>query len=144
MGIGRATAHLFAESGAKAVYICDYDSKNLEAHKREIASLYPTVDVHTRQFDAADEEAVKAVVDHAMQTYGRLDVFFANAGVVGPMAAFTDISKDDFMKVLDTNTARLVSSRHRPLRYLTLPSLLPTYLPTYPFIHLPRGRTPLI
>lgn len=105
MGIGRATAHLFAESGAKAVYICDYDSKNLEAHKREIASLYPTVDVHTRQFDAADEEAVKAVVDHAMQTYGRLDVFFANAGVVGPMAAFTDISKDDFMKVLDTNTA---------------------------------------
>ncbi|KAI0970716.1 putative 3-oxoacyl-reductase FabG [Xylaria arbuscula] len=105
MGIGRATAHLFAEGGAKAVYICDYDSKNLETHKRELASLYPTVDVHIRQFDAADEKAVKAVVDHAIESYGRLDVFFANAGITGPMAAFTDISKEDFMKVIDTNTA---------------------------------------
>ncbi|KAI1196805.1 putative 3-oxoacyl-reductase FabG [Nemania serpens] len=105
IGIGRATAHLFAESGAKAVYICDYDSTNLETHKREIASLYPAVDVHARQFDAADEEAVKAVVDHAIQNYGRLDVFFANAGITGPMAAFTNVSKEDFMKVLDTNTA---------------------------------------
>ncbi|RYC60966.1 hypothetical protein CHU98_g5229 [Xylaria longipes] len=104
-GIGRATAHLFAEGGAKAVYICDYDSKNLETHRREITSLYPTVDVHVRQFDAADEQAVKAVVDHAIEKYGRLDVFFANAGIVGPVAAFTDISKEDFMKILDTNTA---------------------------------------
>ncbi|KAI1175109.1 putative 3-oxoacyl-reductase FabG [Nemania sp. FL0916] len=105
IGIGRATAHLYAESGAKAVYICDYDATNLETHKREIASLYPAVDVHARQFDAADEEAVKAVVEHAIQNYGRLDVFFANAGIIGPMAPFTDISKEDFMKVLDTNTA---------------------------------------
>ncbi|KAI1128497.1 putative 3-oxoacyl-reductase FabG [Nemania abortiva] len=105
IGIGRATAHLFAESGAKAIYICDYDSRNLETHKREITSLYPAVDVHIRQFDAADEKAVKAVVDHAIQNYGRLDVFFANAGIVGPMAPFTDISKEDFMKVIDTNTA---------------------------------------
>ncbi|KAI0438522.1 putative 3-oxoacyl-reductase FabG [Xylaria telfairii] len=105
MGIGRAAAHLFAEGGARAVYICDYDSKNLEMHKREITSLYPTVDVHIRPFDAADEKAVKAVVDHAMEKYRRLDVFFANAGIIGPMAAFTDISKEDFMKVLDTNTA---------------------------------------
>ncbi|KAF2971467.1 hypothetical protein GQX73_g2159 [Xylaria multiplex] len=105
MGIGRATAHLFAEGGAKAVYICDYDGKNLETHKHEITSLYPTVDVHVRQFDAADEKAVKAVVEHAMENYGRLDVFFANAGIIGPMAAFTDISKEDFMKVIDTNTA---------------------------------------
>ncbi|KAI0862543.1 putative 3-oxoacyl-reductase FabG [Xylaria cubensis] len=105
MGIGRATAHLFAEGGAKAVYICDYDSKNLEAHRREITSLYPNVDVHARPFDAADEKAVKAVVDDAIEKYGRLDVFFANAGIIGPMAAFTDISKEDFMKVIDTNTA---------------------------------------
>ncbi|GAP83652.2 putative 3-oxoacyl-[acyl-carrier protein] reductase [Rosellinia necatrix] len=105
MGIGRATAHLFAEGGARAVYLCDYDSKNLDTHRRELASLYPAVDVHVRQFDAADERAVRDVVDHAMQSYGRLDVFFANAGIVGPMAPFTDISKDDFMKVMDTNTA---------------------------------------
>jgi len=99
---------LFAEAGAKAVYICDYDDSNLETHKRELNALYPTVDIHVRQFDAADEKSVKAVVDHAIERYGRLDVFFANAGIIGPHALFTGISKEDFMKVLDTNTARFV------------------------------------
>ncbi|KAI1506714.1 3-oxoacyl-acyl carrier protein reductase [Biscogniauxia marginata] len=105
LGIGRASAHQFAENGAKAIYICDFDSKNLEAHKREINSLYPNVDVHTRQFDAADENAVKAVVDHALETYGRLDIFFANAGIIGAISPFTSIWKDEFMKVMDTNVA---------------------------------------
>ncbi|KAI2642323.1 hypothetical protein GGS21DRAFT_300416 [Xylaria nigripes] len=105
LGIGRATAHLFAENGAKAVYICDYAGDNLEAHKREITTLYPDVAVEVRQFDAADEQAVKAVVDDAMQKYGRLDVFFANAGITGPIAKFTDITKEEFMKTMDVNTA---------------------------------------
>jgi hypothetical protein len=106
LGIGRASAQQFAENGAKAVYICDFDASNLEAHKREINALWPQVDIHVRQFDAADEKAVKAVVDDAMARYGRLDVFFANAGTVGPHALFGDISADDFMNVLRVNTLR--------------------------------------
>ncbi|KAI0008972.1 putative 3-oxoacyl-reductase FabG [Xylariaceae sp. FL0662B] len=105
LGIGRASAHQFAENGAKAIYICDYDGKHLETHRREINSLYPRVDIHVRQFDAADENAVKDVVDHALNTYGRLDVFFANAGIVGRPSLFTDIGKEEFMKVMNTNAA---------------------------------------
>jgi NAD(P)-dependent dehydrogenase (short-subunit alcohol dehydrogenase family) len=108
LGIGRASAHQFAENGARAVYICDYDDKNLETHKREINTLYPKVDVHVRRFDAADEQAVKGVVDETIAKYGRLDVYFANAGIVGKHVAFTDFKKDEFMKVLDTNAARYV------------------------------------
>ncbi len=106
LGIGRASAQQFAENGAKAVYICDFDASNLEAHKQEINALWPQVDIHVRQFDAADEKAVKAVVDDAMARYGRLDVFFANAGTVGPHALFSDISGDDFMNVFRVNTLR--------------------------------------
>lgn len=62
------------------------------------------MDVHVRQLDAADEKAVQAVVDDAIQRYGRLDVFFANAGVVGPMALFTDVDADDFMETFRVNT----------------------------------------
>ncbi|KAL7623611.1 hypothetical protein AAE478_005163 [Parahypoxylon ruwenzoriense] len=109
LGIGRAAALQFAENGARAVYICDFDDSHLAVHKREVEAL-PAVgtsgcDVHARSFDAADETAVKEVVDHALRTYGRLDVFFANAGIVGRLAAFTDVSKDEFMCVLDTNVA---------------------------------------
>lgn len=104
MGIGRATAHQYAQNGAKAVYICDYSDSYLETHKREINSLYPDVDIHTRQFDAGDDAGVKAVVDDAIRTYGRLDVFFANAGIVGQPKIFTEIKSDEFLQTLKTNT----------------------------------------
>ena len=88
------------------MYICDYNDSNLETHKREITSLYPGVDIHTRQFDAADERSVKAVVDEAVKTYGRLDIFFANAGIVGQPRLFTEISSDEFLATLRTNVVR--------------------------------------
>jgi|SRR5688572_13739523 NAD(P)-dependent dehydrogenase (short-subunit alcohol dehydrogenase family) len=106
LGIGRATAHQYAESGAKAIYICDFDDTHLKEHKREIESKYAGVEVHARQFDASNETAVKAVVDEAMDRYGRLDVFFANAGIIGPHSLFTDCSDEDFMEVLKVNTLR--------------------------------------
>ncbi|KAK3386902.1 hypothetical protein B0H63DRAFT_142043 [Podospora didyma] len=104
LGIGRASAHQFAQNGARAIYICDYDDSNLAEHKCEITASWPTVDVHTQQLDAADEKAVKAVVDDALQRYGRLDVFFANAGVIGPMALFTDVDADDFLETMRVNS----------------------------------------
>ncbi|PNY28444.1 3-oxoacyl-[acyl-carrier-protein] reductase FabG [Tolypocladium capitatum] len=104
MGIGRATAHQFAESGARALYLCDRDGTHLEAHGRELAAAFPAVDVHARRFDATEEAQVKAVVDDAVQRYGRLDVFFANAGVTGKNVVFTDFSDDEFMSVLKINT----------------------------------------
>ncbi|KAJ5184095.1 hypothetical protein N7492_001711 [Penicillium capsulatum] len=102
-GIGRASSHQFASNGAKAIYICDYSDTHLATHKREIESLYPGVEVHTRQFDAADEKAVAAVVDDALAKYGRLDVFFANAGIVGQPKLFTEVDGDDFMQTMRTN-----------------------------------------
>lgn len=105
LGIGRATGYQFAENGAKAIYLCDFDSSNLESHKREINATFPDVEVHVRQFDAGNEEAVKEVVDHAIKTYGRLDVFFANAGIVGKPVHFKDVEKSEFMKVMETNAA---------------------------------------
>ncbi|KAJ5638655.1 hypothetical protein N7528_001045, partial [Penicillium herquei] len=102
-GLGRASAHQYARNGAKAVYICDYNDSHLATHKREIESLYPGVDVHTRQFDAGDEKAVVAVVDDAVSKYGRLDIFFANAGIVGQPKIFTEIDGEGFMNTMRTN-----------------------------------------
>lgn len=86
------------------MYICDFDDRYLGHHEREIKSLYPKVDVHTRKFDAADEPAVKEVVEDALRRYGRLDVMFANAGIIGDPVLFSDTSKEDFMNVLRVNT----------------------------------------
>lgn len=112
LGIGRATAHQYAESGARALYLCDFDGTYLDAQKEEITAAFPSVEVHTRRFDASQESEVKAVVDDALDRYGRLDVFFANAGVTGKNTLFTDFSDSEFMSVLKTNTLRCVIPRH--------------------------------
>ncbi|RHZ51223.1 hypothetical protein CDV55_102437 [Aspergillus turcosus] len=103
-GIGRASAHQYAHNGAKAVYLCDFTDTHLATHKREIEALYPGVEVQIRKFDAAEEDAVKAVVDDAIARYGRLDIFFANAGIVGQPKVFTDITGDEFARTLRVNT----------------------------------------
>ena len=103
MGIGRATAHQFAHNGAKAVFICDYNTEYQEVHKRELNSLYPDVEIHTRQVDAGDEQSVKNMVQEALDKYGRLDVMYANAGIGITFDRFMDASAEDFMKVQRTN-----------------------------------------
>ncbi|KAF8426035.1 hypothetical protein EV426DRAFT_41206 [Tirmania nivea] len=111
LGIGRASAHLFAANGAKAIYICDYADTHLYSHEAELRKLYPGVDVYARKFDAADEEGVRAIVGEAVMRYGHLDVFFANAGVLGAKDMKTkgaklvgDIEAGEFMETLRVNT----------------------------------------
>ena len=77
-------------------------------HERELRSLYPDVDVHGRKFDAADEEAIKAVVAEAVEKYGRLDVMFANAGISGTNKPFGEVDAEEFMKIMRTNVLRCV------------------------------------
>lgn len=103
LGIGRAAAHRFAQHGARAVYICDYASDHLETHVRELKSLYPSVTVHARQFDAAEEKSVAEVVDHALSTYGRLDAFFANAGISFAPSRIGDADAEEFTETMRIN-----------------------------------------
>ncbi|KEF51125.1 3-oxoacyl-[acyl-carrier protein] reductase [Exophiala aquamarina CBS 119918] len=111
LGIGRATAHQYAQNGAHAIYLCDARDDYLETHKKELHSLYPTVNVHCKQLDVSDEAAVKDVVDEVIKDYGRLDIIFANAGIASPSAAvsssssrtFASISADQFMRLMAVN-----------------------------------------
>ena len=64
------------------------------------------MNVHTRQFDASDEASVKAVVDDALERYGRLDIFFANGATLGQGKIFTDITSEGMMQTLRINVLR--------------------------------------
>ena len=110
-GIGRASAHQFALNGARAIYLCDYAEQYLAAHQRELQQRYGNVDVHVRRLDAADEAAVKEVVEDAVERYGRLDVFFANAGVLGTSKIFSDVQGGEFMQTMKTNVLRWATRR---------------------------------
>lgn len=87
--------------------MCDYNDDLLETHQKELKQLYPEVEVHAREFDAADEAEVEKVVKEAVDKYGRLDIFFANAGIATG-AIFTETTSEDFMEVMRVNTLRFV------------------------------------
>ncbi|KAH8119204.1 NAD-binding protein [Phellopilus nigrolimitatus] len=102
-GIGRATAQLFAHEGARHLYLIDFVPDNLPELKQSIESTYPDVKVTTLQADAADEKAIAGVCKQAMQEEGRLDVFFANAGIVS-VDHLKDLSEETFMRTMRVNT----------------------------------------
>lgn len=102
IGIGAATARLFCARGAKAVYVCDYDASNLDDLKSNLKKEYPQTDVIVQEYDAADEEALQRSIKHAIDTYGRLDIFFANAGIA-TANVLQNTDAEDFMNTMRVN-----------------------------------------
>jgi len=89
-GMGRATAHLFADEGARVV-ITDINQQALAAVAAEIESVGAQVLAIT--VDCADREALMAAVVTGAEHFGQLDIVVNNAGLVIP-AAFGDDNYD--------------------------------------------------
>ncbi|KAG6334942.1 hypothetical protein ID866_4140 [Astraeus odoratus] len=102
-GIGRASALLFAHEGARHLYLLDFRADNLSELESTIQQLYPDVKTTVIQADAADEAAIAAVCKRAIDEEGRLDVFFANAGIVNAKA-LAELTPEDFMETMRVNT----------------------------------------
>ncbi len=97
-GIGKETARRFLAEGAK-VLLVDIDQNTLEKTIEEFNS--PHV-VHCLA-DVSKTTDVKAYTQAALDNFGRIDVFFNNAGIEGvsrPMMAYPD---ETFNKVIDVN-----------------------------------------
>ncbi|XVF50188.1 hypothetical protein PTKIN_Ptkin04bG0076000 [Pterospermum kingtungense] len=76
-GIGKATACLFAEHGARMVVITDVQD---ELGQRVAASIGSEKCSYFYS-DVTDEDQVKAMVEWTVQNYGQLDIMFSNAGI---------------------------------------------------------------
>jgi NAD(P)-dependent dehydrogenase (short-subunit alcohol dehydrogenase family) len=95
-GIGRATAQLFARSGAKVV-IGDVDSAGIETVEAIKRDGGDAVFVKT---DVRNESAVKHLIVTAVQTYGGLHCAFNNAGVLPPTASLAETNESTFEEVM--------------------------------------------
>lgn len=77
-GIGKVTAELFAEEGAKVV-CCDMAVGALEATVAGIVEKGG--EAIAVKCNVADEDEVKALIDTAIKTFGALDILINNAGI---------------------------------------------------------------
>ncbi|WP_027142986.1 SDR family oxidoreductase [Mesorhizobium sp. WSM3626] len=99
-GIGRATAKLFAEEGAKLV-ISARRQAELDALTVEIEDAGGTAVALAG--DVTDETYAKALVELAVGSFGGLDIALNNAGSVGPMGPVPDVSAQTWHGTVDTN-----------------------------------------
>jgi NAD(P)-dependent dehydrogenase (short-subunit alcohol dehydrogenase family) len=95
-GIGRATAELFARSGAKVV-IGDIDPAGSETVETIRHDGGEAVFVKT---DVSNGSDVKNLIATAVKTYGGLHCAFNNAGVLPPMGMLADMDESTFDKTL--------------------------------------------
>ena len=109
-GIGRATAVLFAREGA-TVAIADMQEQALA----ETLKMVQEVGGQgiTRKTNVSVEEEVKALVDAALSTFGRVDIVCNNAGITGSHGGPEEWAGEDWQRVYSVNVLGAVySTKH--------------------------------
>lgn len=98
-GIGRAAAQLFAKEGAKLIIVDRSDSIH------ETAKLVTDAGgtVQAISADAGSESDVKAFIDKAVSTYGKLDAIWANAGISGGLVPLLEQTVEQWQEILRIN-----------------------------------------
>lgn len=99
-GIGRETAVLFAKKGARVVVAGRRENEGEESVDLVRRAGGEGIFVKTDVSRAAD---VRALIGKTVETYGRLDCAFNNAGIEGTWAAITEQSEEDWDRTIDTN-----------------------------------------
>ncbi|KUH85484.1 MULTISPECIES: SDR family oxidoreductase [unclassified Mycobacterium] len=99
-GIGQATAVAFAARGA-AVVVADISADGC----RETAELIERSGGQALAVtcDVTQSRDVQAALNRAVESFGRLDFAFNNAGVEQPVKPIVDIAEDEWHRVVDVN-----------------------------------------
>ena len=110
-GIGRATALLFAEQGAKVVVAARRRSSSRRWSPR---SSMPAGRPLPLLATSGEEAFAEALVERAVAEYGGLDIAFNNAGIVGEMGPISGLSLEGWRDVIDTNlTGAFLGSKYQ-------------------------------
>lgn len=112
-GIGRATAELFVQEGARVV-VADTDvegGKDVAAKLGEAALFQRT--------DVSDPDDVQTLVDLAVERFGGLHVMFNNAGIPGSgLGDFLEDDLEDFQRVMAVDLVGVMVGTQRAARHM--------------------------
>lgn len=93
-GIGEATSRLFVKEGANVLLF----ARNEKRSNKILKDLGNNAQYF--QGDVSKEQDVKNAVDMAVESWGKLDCIYNNAGIVGATGAIDTISEEGFDKTI--------------------------------------------
>lgn len=95
-GIGRASAELLAVNGAKVILSARRESK--------LKKIADTIGKNAAFFpsDVTKEDSMKKLVGFARERFGRIDVLFANAGIM-PVGNLSQLKTNEWNDMVDIN-----------------------------------------
>lgn len=108
-GMGRATAQLLADEGAK-VAAMDLNEEGLQAVVEEINDNGGTA--HAWRLDVSDGAEINRVFADVVEQFGGLDILINNAGI----STFTAVDADNYMAIWDRHIAVLLTAHVRAVR----------------------------
>lgn len=101
-GIGRATALEMAARGAKVV-CSDINEEDVQETAAEINDEHPGCAVAVRA-DVSSAKDTQALVQACKDAFGKVDVYFANAGILPKLVPIKDEDEEQFMRTMAVNT----------------------------------------
>jgi glucose 1-dehydrogenase len=116
-GLGLAIARAYIQEGAAVVVgsrsqaSVDAAVSALNAEGRQVSGLV---------CDVANLEQVQALADHAIQTFGKYDVWVNNAGISAPYGPTVAIAPEEFIQVVQTDVFGVYYGTLVAMRYFLL------------------------
>ena len=106
--LGAAITQRLAVEADTALVLSDVSQASLDATAESLpAETRDTVE--TRLADVSNFAQVEAVVQHAVERFGRLDVLVSNAGVLAPNGRIHNLTTDDWERTFRVNVLGAVN-----------------------------------
>ncbi|ELY76251.1 SDR family NAD(P)-dependent oxidoreductase [Natrinema pallidum] len=115
-GIGKSIAERFAADGVDVV-VCSREQDNVDPVAEGINEGDSPGEALAVECDVTDRDAVEALVEATVETFGGLDVLVNNAGA-SFMADFDDISPNGWKTIMDINVNGTYHCTHAAAEYL--------------------------
>lgn len=97
-GIGKATAKLFLAQGAKVMLV-----GRTEHTLKQVCTAFDNMDIAYCVADVSKSEDTKNYVKETILKFGKIDIFFNNAGIEGTSKSMADYPETIFDEVIAIN-----------------------------------------
>lgn len=114
-GIGRNIAYNLAIEGYKVIANYNLSESRAIELKNELETKGIIIDIF--KADVSKSQEARALINYAIEKYGKLDVLINNAGIASEKL-FTDVSEEEFDKMIKTNLYSVFYTTQEAVRHM--------------------------